>query len=219
LKQPPFSPVLLAGFAMPPIGDGVLERALNLMGRHIWKRHQRNFERLKALPCRDFLIDPVDLPFVVSLVFEDDGPKMRVLRQTDASEGNAIIRGPFKALLEMAEGKVDGDALFFSRDLEIQGDTEAVVALRNAIDDADMDLVTEFLSVLGPLAKPARAVGDTALGLADRAINDFESLQKAILAPVLPRLSAQAGQIDDMDERISTIEKSLAKKKKKASSI
>ena len=202
---------------MPPIGDGLLERALNLMGRHIWKRHQRNFDRLRELGCKNFLIDPVDLPFTISLLFEDRGPTMRVLRQSSEGQDIAIIRGPLKALMEMAEGKVDGDALFFSRDLEIQGDTEAVVALRNAIDDADMDLIGEFFSVLGPLAKPARKVGDSALSLADRAVSDFESLQRAILAPVMPKVAAQAEQLDQMDERIAGLEKALRKKKKSGS--
>ena len=52
--------------------------------------------------------------------------------------------------------RVDGDALMFSRDLVIEGDVEAVLALRNAIDDAQLDLVTELSAVFGPLGAPAR---------------------------------------------------------------
>ena len=39
----------------------------------------------------------------------------------------------------------------FPRDLAIEGDTEAVVALRNAIDDSELDLAAEAAELLGPL--------------------------------------------------------------------
>lgn len=55
-------------------------------------------------------------------------------------------------LIGLIDGSYDGDALFFSRDLVVEGDVEAVLALRNAIDDAGVDLVTDTAAMLGPLA-------------------------------------------------------------------
>jgi predicted lipid carrier protein YhbT len=49
----------------------------------------------------------------------------------------------------MIHGSCDGDALFFSRDLSIEGDTEAVLALRNALDDAEIDLPAEIAAAFG----------------------------------------------------------------------
>lgn len=46
----------------------------------------------------------------------------------------------------MLHGREDGDALFFSGALEISGDTSAVLALRNALDDAELDLTEELAS-------------------------------------------------------------------------
>ena len=60
----------------------------------------------------------------------------------------------------MIDGSLDGDALFFSRDLRVSGDTEAVVALRNALDDLQGSALDSVLEAFGPLSKPA------ALGLA-----------------------------------------------------
>ncbi len=42
-------------------------------------------------------------------------------------------------LIGLLDGTYDGDALFFTRDLVIEGDTAAVLALRNAIEDANLD--------------------------------------------------------------------------------
>jgi predicted lipid carrier protein YhbT len=54
----------------------------------------------------------------------------------------------------MVDGAFDGDALFFSRSLQVEGDMEALLALRNAVDDACIDLRRIALSPLGPAADP-----------------------------------------------------------------
>jgi len=63
-------------------------------------------------------------------------------------------------LIDLLEGRLDGDALFFSRELTVEGDTEAVLLLRNAVDSDEVDLFEDLLSVLGPLAGPLRFAAD-----------------------------------------------------------
>jgi predicted lipid carrier protein YhbT len=58
----------------------------------------------------------------------------------------------------LVHGAYDGDALFFSRDLVVEGDTGAALALRNAVDDAGLDLSQEIASVTGPLARPLQTL-------------------------------------------------------------
>lgn len=60
------------------------------------------------------------------------------------------IRGRLAAFLAMLHGADDGDALFFSGDLAIAGDTSAVLALRNALDDAELDLTGELAALFSP---------------------------------------------------------------------
>lgn len=52
-------------------------------------------------------------------------------------------------LLGMIDGRYDGDALFFTRDLCVEGDTEAVVCLRNALDDVDGSIADDVASFFG----------------------------------------------------------------------
>ena len=73
-------------------------------------------------------------------------------------EGTARIAGPLAALLGLVHGAYDGDALFFSRDLVIEGDTAAALALRNAVDDAELDLSEEIASMSGPFAAPLQKI-------------------------------------------------------------
>ena len=49
-------------------------------------------------------------------------------------------------------GTLDGDAVFFSRSLTLTGDMEAMLALRNALDDCGFDLPTDLAPTVGPFA-------------------------------------------------------------------
>jgi predicted lipid carrier protein YhbT len=71
-------------------------------------------------------------------------------------------------LLAMVHGTLDGDALFFSRDITIEGDTNAVLAMRNAIDAAEIDLPSEIAALFGPLGPVARATARVALPIMGR---------------------------------------------------
>lgn len=201
---PPFSPVLLAGLAVRPLPPAALKPALALAMRTLRRRHPGLFDRLSGVGAPTFLIDPVDLPFVFLLETDPARPRLTALGETAAATqtATATIRGPLMTLIDLAEGRLDGDALFFSRDLVIEGDTEAVVALRNAIDDAEMDLVSDLLSALGPLAGPARLAVNGMAALLARAARDLETLRDAVIAPAVRRTDVQAAELRDIEKRM-----------------
>ena len=69
----------------------------------------------------------------------------------------------------MLHGAEDGDALFFSGELQIGGDTSAVLALRNALDDAELDLTEELAALpgpFGPWVRRASAIAQRRTGYA-----------------------------------------------------
>ena len=105
-------------------------------------------------------------------------------------------------LIDLAEGRLDGDALFFSRDLAVEGDTEAVVALRNAVDDAEIDLTADLASMFGPLAGPARLTINGVAALVSRAARDLETLRDAVIAPAVRRADAHAAELREIERRI-----------------
>lgn len=200
---PPLSPVLLAGLAARPLPPIALQPALALAMRTLRRRHPGLFDRLSGVGAPSFLIDPVDLPFTFLLETDPERPRLSALRDADAATlaATATIRGPLMTLIDLAEGRLDGDALFFSRDLVIEGDTEAVVALRNAIDDAEIDLVSDLLSALGPLAGPARLAVNGLGALVARAAGDLETLRDAVIAPAMRRADTQAAELRDIEKR------------------
>jgi predicted lipid carrier protein YhbT len=117
--------------------------------------HPDLFERLGTHAAGSFAFAPHELPFVF-VVRPQAG--LDVLRKGAPPQADVTLRGPFLTLLTLLEGGADGDALFFARKIEISGDTEAILALRNALDDNAIDLPRDLSPLAGPLAGILRAV-------------------------------------------------------------
>lgn len=154
LEIPIISAPLAAPLRVLPLAP--LSLALTRFSRRVARQHPGLFRRLGDHDHTPFVIDPTDLPFVICLNPNRGDPRVRVTR--DAGEGETRIAGPLAALLGLVHGAFDGDALFFSRDLVIEGDTEAALALRNAIDDAELDLSAELAAASGPFAAPMQRI-------------------------------------------------------------
>ena len=146
----PTLPRLIAR-ALQPLPLAPLQLPLALMLRSVVARHPHIFERLGEHAFKRFGLEPTDLPFAFVLAPNPRTPGLTAVRRLPA--GIPIrIAGPLLGLMGLIDGSYDGDALFFPRDLVVEGDVEAVLALRNAIDDAGVDLVADAAAVLGPLA-------------------------------------------------------------------
>lgn len=152
----PVLPSLLSRLAAPlPLTP--LSLLVERVAQGVAERHPGLFERLGPYADRAFLIDPVDLPMGFLMRPAPTGLRLKAVRRGDRTGHDCRIAGPLAALLGMIHGAYDGDALFFSRDIVMEGDTEAAVALRNALDDAELDLFAEAAETLGP---PGRLFAD-----------------------------------------------------------
>src|ERR1017187_5382003 len=130
----------------------LLQPILTLIGTQVARAQPDVFARLGPHALKSFVIDPTDLPFVLVLKPRPDAPSLSAWRRGDAPHSHACIAGSFLNLFDLIDGSLDGDALFFSRKLRVTGDTEAVVALRNALDDVDGGVVESITKAFGPLS-------------------------------------------------------------------
>jgi predicted lipid carrier protein YhbT len=204
---PPFSPVLLLGLALRPVRPQLLQPVFDAMLRVVRGRHPDILERMADYAEKPVAIDPTDLPFVIVLDPNPERPSLTVVRELGETEVAATIHGPLEMLIALAEGKVDGDALFFSRRLVIEGDTEVVVALRNAIDGAGIDLIDDISQALGPLGGAFRRVATGAAGLLGRLRDDFETVRAAVIAPAVKDADAQSARISQLETELKQLKK------------
>lgn len=123
------------------------------VARHIFsgvlKAHPDIFERLDSYRQTRYGFSPTDLPLHFTVV-----PASRMLTVSRGAPplADARIEGPLVLLLGLLEGRCDADALFFSRELAVTGDMEAMLALRNALDDSAIDLPRELGALTGPFS-------------------------------------------------------------------
>ena len=172
--------------------DAMLSRA----AASISARHQQLLQRLAPFDGK-----------ILTIVIEDVGaaldlrlgsPIALTLTGRSRRSGDAMVSGNWLALVAMLEGRVDGDALFFSRALSFQGETDLVLAIRNAIDGAGLDLVAEIAAVLGPGAPAFRRLAPAMLGSVMRAGRALDSLHAAALAPAMTRCDQLRAELDGL---------------------
>jgi predicted lipid carrier protein YhbT len=98
------------------------------------------FDRLGKFRRAAFLIAPVELPVAFRLEPTAGGGRVTVVRPDDAAPVAARISGPLEELMGLFDGSRDADSAFFSRSIDVRGDTDAVVALHNALEAAELTL-------------------------------------------------------------------------------
>lgn len=147
--------VNLPQVVLRPLPLFILQPLLSRIVREAIRKRPELFRRLGVHQNKLYFIDPLNLPFALLLLPNASSPRLRAVRRRDRPFYDARIAGTFLTLLDMVDGQLDGDALFFSRDLVVEGDTEAVIVLRNALDDLEgsiADTVAEFFGLTGQLA-------------------------------------------------------------------
>lgn len=136
-----------------PLPLGVLQPLLHRIVATVARRRPELFDRLGPHRRSRFLIDARELPFALLLLPDPDNPRLRAHERRSLPASDVRITGPCRELARMAGGNLDGDALFFSRDLSITGNLEAAVCLRNALDDLDGSIMDDVLGAFGPTGR------------------------------------------------------------------
>jgi predicted lipid carrier protein YhbT len=145
----------------------LIERICRVMFARIAKAHPGLFERLDEHQNKRFAFLPTDLP--LAFVVVPARQEIFVLRKPADVKADAVTEAPLFMLLALMEGRCDADALFFSRDLSVTGDMEAMLAMRNALDASSIDLSQDLARLAGPFAPIAgRLIGE----IRDRALKD-----------------------------------------------
>ncbi len=142
-ELPYFLRLLARPAGMLPLGF-FLTRAV----RDLARRRPALFERLGEHRRSSFFIDPSDLGFAFLIVPDGAAAEVKTVSKHPSASSDVMVRGPLLSLLGLLDGTFDGDALFFNRGLSISGKTDALLALRNAIEDAELK-PSDFLGLGG----------------------------------------------------------------------
>ncbi len=212
------SPLLMAGIMIRPLPVAPLNRLLGHLARHIQNNHPEILKRLSPLAGKHFLICPLDLPHDMRLTIGDSYVDFAI-EDEFMGPADVTISGPFISLMDMMDGKVDGDALFFSRSLSVEGDTEALLILRNAMDSDDIDLRAEILGLFGPLKTPASALLKMGERLHQSLSRDMNSLSQTMTLPLASRCDSLEQENQELREKVNRLDRMLTKTQNRLQSL
>jgi predicted lipid carrier protein YhbT len=163
-------PLPLAKMALRLAPPSVIAKTTEIVVQRVRRRHPKLFANLARLPKAVAVLAPTDTPHRFALTMGQEPVAFYLLEEEgDVLTPDATIAGTLESLIAMLEGQADGDTLFFSRDIQVTGDTTVIVGLRNTLDREEIDLMGEIFSLFGPFAQPFGKV----LSLADKIGSHF----------------------------------------------
>ena len=163
-------PGLLPGFIsslLSPMPRAPMEEILSRLIRSLIARRPDLMARLGETAEVPIAVVPDDLPHAFRLSLDRSNPRVRIVDKEQVKDASAVIRAPFLVLLGLLDGTFDGDAVFFSRSLRIEGRMDHVLALRNTLEEADLT-PAEFAGLTGTAADLANRFAGRALDMARR---------------------------------------------------
>ena len=194
------TPLAPLGAALRPLPPGPLQALLQRLADRLSARHPEVLDRVGDVGRARLLLVATDLPWRALITLDGEGAQVALTRRDNASapDAEATVTGPVERLIACAQGGGDGDAMFFAREIEVAGNTDVLVALRNALDGADLDIAGELAALAGPLHRPAAGAMARLADLYGRASAGLDAVKADIRAPLQTRLDAQAQEIAEL---------------------
>lgn len=173
--------------------------------RQMERAHSAIFAKVLEQGEFTYLIKPTDLPFNFYFVIAKENPGIRIISKESPLTADATITASLQSLCEMLEGRLDGDAAFFSNNLIIEGSTLAVVTLRNAIEAEPVNIVTDLSKSFGFFSKYIESIFSKLLNKYREYNNNLHKLLEAILSESKLQSQIHSAQISQLREEINKI--------------
>lgn len=203
--EPSLTPLSPVRWWAPPLACASLERGLQRLADRIVRGHPHLLDRIDVESAR-LGLRPTDLPWQVIVHVSKERVTVRVLEQdTETDACTACVEGTLARLIGCGSGRSDGDALFFSRHLHVSGDTTLLVAIRNALDDAEIDFAAEVAALAGPLSGGVQRLLRAGERGYREAAASIERLQAGLTAPVRARVDAQERRIAELQAEVQRL--------------
>ncbi len=215
------TPLALLRSAATVLPTRLLERlAARMIGR-LGRSHPRLLRNLERMAPAVIHIAPHDLPYRFVLTVGRT-PVTLGIAARDASGADASVVASVATLVDLLEGRIDGDTLFFRRDLTISGDTSLIVGLRNVLDRDELMLADEIARAFGPLAPPARALARALDHVLERVGTRLAAMHRTLHPPsgsgadLEAQLERCRGEIEALAARLGRLEARQKRRDEKA---
>lgn len=181
MEQAPAPLALLRG-AATVLPRALLARIAAAVMRGLDRTHPKLLANLARLEPAVVHIAPTDLPYRFALAV-GRAPVTLAIIDCGPVVADAEVTATVATLVDLLEGRIDSDTLFFRRDLVISGNTEVVVGLRNVLDREEISLAAELGALCGPFRPPVRAVAQALDRALDRLGGRIAAMHRTLHPP------------------------------------
>lgn len=186
---------------------------LNAISGNINSLYPSLTSRLASLRGRYLVYQMAHSDTFYRLHIHEEGVFIDLGNANSIDKALASVECQFGKLLEIVNGEADGDALFFSRDINVQGDMDALVLIRNTIESIEFDLPKIFLLPFGVFSSPMHSL----LRFADNRIKILDEMAERYVFGYFDDLNHDLikakNTISEMEKRISKLERLTAKER------
>ena len=203
----PFTPLLLLRPLLRPLPRKAACHLLNLALFRLHRNYPGVASRLQSIDGKTFLIAPAEFPFAIMAQVSKTGMMKASLAEHPMS-ADVYVKGTLAGLIEMLEGESDGDALFFSRQLQVEGDTEALLTLRNALDSENVRvaslLIPTHMQKAASKAQPFLRRVYQALG------QDMAAMESALNGKLAKQYGTLFGKQQNLEQQLAELQEKLS---------
>ncbi|MFO1025784.1 MAG: SCP2 sterol-binding domain-containing protein [Acetobacteraceae bacterium] len=196
--------------ALSLIPTPVLAPMVRVLNRTLRRRHPGLVKEFGRLDPAVVYITLTDVPHRFKIAYGNGRMDVAVLTGTDPPPPDAAMRGSLATMIDLLEGRIDSDAMFFTRDLQVTGSTAVSVAVRNTLDREVIDLRDDIAAAFGPFERPARRIGRRLDGIAGWARRQAIAFHRTLHAEDAPPRDL-AAETDALRQEVKALTARLAK--------
>ncbi len=205
----PFSGTFIIGLlAQPLIFRPLIQQSINNLTKSFLKLHPNVIQRMSEFTPAIIILNPIDLPFSFLVEFTKYNLSILIV-DDDKYLGHDItkISASLTFFLNMLEGERDGDALFFSRQLTVEGDTTIIVALRNILESENININYDINAQFPVFANVIYFIKNVINYLMNSADQNLDKIKNSIIYEVRSDINLQKAKTKNMESEIKMLKK------------
>lgn len=201
---------LLGLLVKPFVPLPLLQLGVNALTNRFQEMHPGVLQRMGAFPHAKMILDPIDLPYYFFVEFLPDNLNIIILAD-DTYVGSEFTRiaASLEFFLHMLQRDSDGDALFFSRQLTIEGDTTVVVALRNILEAESINLDQDIQNTFGQFAPIVFFIQNVLLNHLHNLNTNLHNMQQSLTGQIQAELNFHKHKQVELKQQLHELTKQV----------
>ena len=206
---PEFNSSLLYGLlAKPIICRPIIQIGISKLTKLFIDKHPRVIKKMSQFSPSRMVLVPLDMPFDFFVEFSNESLQINIIdKNTYLGKNLTKITASIDVFVKMLEGNLDGDALFFSRKLIIEGETTIIVALRNILEAENVNIKNDIKKSLGIFYPAFTFLNNIFLTLKNELDQNLGVVKSSMVENIEQQISSQKREHNQLKDKLTKLGK------------